>query len=129
MVNGELQEFEVTPALPEFVDSFNKLSEDIHEWAVRKGFWEQNPISMTNEQLSSKISLIHCELAEATEGLRHHNPPDEHIPQFSSVEVELADAIIRIMDLSVAMRLRLAEAIVAKMKFNGTRPYKHGKAF
>ena len=43
-----------------------------------------------------------------------------------NVEVELADAIIRIMDAVRARGWRVAEAIVAKHEYNKTRPFKHG---
>ena len=47
------------------------------------------------------------ELSEALEGLRHGNPPSDHIPQFSSVEEEFADVIIRIMDHARARGFRV----------------------
>ena len=37
------------------------------------------------------------------------------------VEVELADAVIRIFDLAGAMNLELGEAIAEKVEFNSTR--------
>ena len=54
-------------------------------------------------------------------------PPDDHCPEFTNFEIELADVIVRIMDLSGGMGLRVAEALVAKMAYIRTRPYKHGK--
>ncbi len=69
------------------------------------------------------------ELAECVEGVRRGNPPDEHCPEFTTEEIELADCVIRIMDHATARNCRLGEAIVAKMEYNEGRPYKHGKAF
>ncbi|KKL73104.1 hypothetical protein LCGC14_2078290, partial [marine sediment metagenome] len=69
------------------------------------------------------------ELSEALEAIRHGNPPDDKIPEFNGYEAELADCVIRIMDVAIARNLRVAEAIVAKMAFNEGRPYKHGKEF
>ena len=75
------------------------------------------------------LCLIHSEISEALEAHREDNPPDKKIPEFDNFTVELADAVIRILDLAGGMKLPLAEAIVAKKAFNKTRPYKHGKAY
>lgn len=72
------------------------------------------------------IALMHSELSEAVESIRHGNPPSDHIPEFSGVEEELADVIIRIFDLAERKGYRIAEAMIAKMKFNDGRPYRHG---
>ena len=107
----------------EFVKSFTAQSEAVYQWARRKGFWDGD----RND--GEMIALIHSELSEALEAIRHGNPPDDKIPEFSGYEAELADAIIRIMDLAVGRGLRVGEAIVAKMEYNETRPHKHGKEF
>ena len=69
------------------------------------------------------------ELSEALESLRHGDPPDDMIPEYSGAEVELADVLIRIMDYSVARGLRVAEALATKMTYNRGRAHKHGKHF
>lgn len=73
-----------------------------------------------------KIALMHSELSEALESYRHGNGPSEHIPEFSGIEEEEADTIIRIMNESRAAGRRTGEAVVAKMRFNEARPYMHG---
>ena len=51
----------------------------------------------------------------------------EHIALLSPmILAELADVIIRIMDYARGKGLNVAEALVLKMEYNTTRPYKHG---
>ena len=106
-----------------FVDFFVNVSRGVHNNAVAHGWWEEP------REDGTLIALIMSEAAEALEALRKGNKPDEHCPQFSGAEVELADVVIRIMDMAEARGWDVAGAIVAKHEFNKTRPYKHGKEF
>jgi len=106
-----------------FIDTFNTMANGIHETAVEKGWWN-------NARSEGEIiALIHSELSEALEYLRNHDKNDDKLPQFKGIEVELADAIIRIMDYAKAFNYNVAEALVAKVNYNKTRPYLHGKLF
>lgn len=104
----------------EFIAAFNRLAKDIHETAKSKGWWDKE----RND--GECIALMHSELSEALEAIRHGNPPDDKVPEFTGAEAEMADTVIRIMGLCHARGWRLAEAIVAKARFNNTREYKHG---
>lgn len=75
------------------------------------------------------LMLIVSELAEALEALRCGNPPDEKLPQHSNFVVEIADAFIRILNYAGEKNLDLGQAVIDKMKYNESRPYKHGKKF
>jgi NTP pyrophosphatase (non-canonical NTP hydrolase) len=109
-------------AAADFVDSCALIAERIYDGNVTRGFWSQ-PLDD-----GTRLMLMVTELAEALEAIRHGNPPSDHIPDFSGLEEELADCVIRILDMAQGQGLRVAEAIVAKMEFNETRAYKHGKA-
>jgi NTP pyrophosphatase (non-canonical NTP hydrolase) len=67
-----------------------------------------------------KIALIHSEVSEAFEGYRR-DLMDDHLPSRKSIEVELADAVIRIFDLAGALKLDLGGAYVDKRAYNKTR--------
>lgn len=66
------------------------------------------------------LMLVVSELAEAMEGHRK-SLKDDKLPWRSMLEVELADALIRIFDLGAGLGLDLGGAFVEKMAFNATR--------
>jgi NTP pyrophosphatase (non-canonical NTP hydrolase) len=116
----------------------NHMAYEVDAWAESKGWNADDPSrgdgtcpeAIRQNVLQHdcmKIALMHSELSEGLEGLRHGNPPSEHIPDFTAVEEELADTIIRILHYSGRRQLRIGQAVVTKMAFNAGRPYKHGK--
>jgi hypothetical protein len=108
-----------------FIKCFWRLASMIHQNAVDKGFWQAGVDRNDGEM----IALEHAELSEALENIRHGFPPDQHVPEFLGVEVEYADAIIRIMDHVFVRGWRVPQAILAKMAYNTKREYMHGKKF
>lgn len=67
-----------------------------------------------------RIALIHSEVSEALEGLRK-DINDDHLPNRKMVEVELADAVIRILDFAGLKGYDIGGALVEKLKYNTTR--------
>lgn len=67
-----------------------------------------------------KLMLIVSEVAEAMEGDRK-DLMDDHLPHRKMIEVELADAVIRILDLGGKAGLDIAGAIAEKHAYNRNR--------
>ena len=102
----------------------NKLQEQCHEASKRGGWWTDlatgEPVKITKELVGSKLMLVVTEVAEAMEGNRK-DKMDDHLPHRKMIEVELADAVIRIGDLAGALGLDLGGAIAEKMRYNANR--------
>jgi NTP pyrophosphatase (non-canonical NTP hydrolase) len=99
---------------------FFTVSKLVHTTAREKGWWD-------NERNHGEmLALIHSEVSEALEALRAGNPPDDKIPAFSGAEAELADVVIRIMDMAEGFKWDVGGAIVAKLRMNRERERMHG---
>lgn len=96
-----------------------------HKLSKGSGWWNKpdgTPIDANDPNVfGTKIALVHSEVSEAMEGGRK-NKADDHLPDRKAEEVELADAIIRIMDLAGARGLDIAGAIIEKLAYNQQRP-------
>lgn len=121
----------------EFINQWNEMQSAVHNTAVEKGWWKDRRfiehLCVGNYSQSCQanidlacIALIISELSEAMEAIRHGNPLDDKIPRFKGTEAELADAVIRIMDLADERGWRVGEAIIAKAEMNKGRPVMHG---
>lgn len=125
--------------------SIKQLSREIHQNAVNKGFWEEN------YNTAEKLMLIVSEISEALEADRKSYYADLGNSDLQVIEAdmlndedykalferkvkntfedELADALIRILDLAHKKGINLEWHIRAKMRYNSLRPYKHGKKY
>lgn len=84
------------------------------------GFWDR-------VNVPEKVALIASEVSEAIEALREPMlKMSDKIPPHSNFAEELADVIIRVMDLDAIFGLDLAECIANKMDANSNRPRQHG---
>lgn len=92
-----------------------------HETAVDCGWWADPetgaPIQRNTGEL---IALIHSEVSEGLEADRK-GLNDDKLTDRPGLEVELADAILRILDLAGARGLDVAGALVAKNRYNRNR--------
>ena len=117
---------------------FNQLAKEIHEGNKSRGFWE------SERKLTEVVMLTVCELSEAIEADRAGKWCDEadiikYLNKYEpdvfretikdTVEDEIADAIIRILDFSHKFNIDLDFHIKAKLNYNASRAYKHGKQY
>jgi len=111
---------------------FRVLQEDIHENAVNKGWWDTPP------SFAESLCLIHSEVSEALEDFRRghavtetwggETEDTEGYTAFKpcGIPSELADVVIRTMDLCEFYGIDLCSEIERKHKYNKTREYRHG---
>lgn len=119
------------------VGSGKVLQDVCHSASLNAGWWNhtktgldlkrvinepENPFEelLAGALVAQKLCLTHSEVSEAMEGHRK-GLLDDHLPNRQMIEVELADAVIRIFDLAGALNLDLGGAIAEKLAYNAQR--------
>ena len=101
------------------------LAAMLHETAKEKGFWDGE---YSHDKIGNKLALVHSEVTEVLEAIRKSKGSEQ-------VVEEMADVIIRLLDVYAAMRNEekilhsLDEILEAKINKNKERPRLHGNLF
>lgn len=114
---------------------FDALAALMHETASEKGFWPSKYYTgpdgidgVSEEAIGVKLALVHSEVTEVLEAIRKTQGEEK-------VVEEMADVIIRLLDLYAAMKntgqvtSSLDDVVLAKMNKNTQRPKLHGNRF
>ena len=112
---------------------FSEIQKKVANTAKEHGFWDVD-IDSNPASIDRKLMLIVGEITEAHEEWRKGNLTTYYQTTESGNKPEgffpeLADAVIRIMDLAEQLGVDLQPIILEKDAYNERRPYKHGKQF
>lgn len=100
--------------------SLNAMAERVFNIAASKG-WHDTP-----GNIGERIALIHSEASELLEAYRNGNPPCTKCPELTSAQEEVADIIVRTLDLAHEFGIDVDQAVAVKSAYNETRPHRHG---
>lgn len=116
--------------------SLNELAERIHRANVDKGFYDKAPWNNAKDDyafLTRQLCLVHSEVSEAVEELRKKVSAGEvdrvvywEGEKPEGFPIELADVLIRTLDLMAYCDLDVDELIELKLKYNASREHMHG---
>ncbi len=101
-------------------ESINELVAVCYGNAAKAGWHKEVSPDVEGYLKATQLMLMVSEIAEAMEGARK-GLMDDHLKNRPMVEVELADAIIRIADFCGRWGLDLGGAVVEKLEYNKSR--------
>lgn len=121
---------------------FNELAKQVHEIAKSKGFYEKE------KNIGEMLCLIHSEVSEALEADRKGRyassanmnvlngwvRDSDFVESYEgwvkgTFEEEMADIVIRVLDMCGFKNIDIEAHIAAKMRYNRTREKYHGKKY
>ncbi len=129
--------------------TLDELIQHCHRTAKDKGWWDDHAEG-DERVFPEKAMLMVTEISEAVEHWRqkrmggiqeifivepdggvtdvthHPNPQINKNTKPDGALVELADVLIRILDLCGRFDMNLSKAVALKMRFNELRPFRHG---
>ncbi len=104
-----------------YIAPLNELARDIYQSNVDAGWWTDLETGGPKERNTGELlMLVVSEIAEAMEGHRK-GLMDTHLPHWKMMDVELADVIIRIMDICGHYRIPIGEILMEKWEYNRSR--------
>lgn len=102
-----------------------ELQDRIYQGNIKAGWWtnfQTGQIKPKGDvtEILAKLALVHSEVSEALEGVRK-GLMDDKLPHRPMAEVEVADAIIRLLDLAGHEGWDVEGAIEEKLMYNASR--------